>query len=295
MLDPRTCSCVDEADCTDHAISLCVDNAPMSMVKYNYDTQDGMDNDAHECCCGLPMRALPDGSYPERNCALAVKCLPTLDNLLLDRNGNGQARDDDIIGDSFPLPYPDPAPALPPGDCVYVCPGTGEDVSIRWKTGCFAPDVMITMSDGSMRRADQIRPGDLLFSPHLKGAIAVRSVVAGPEALPMYRIATSHETIEVTTWHPLFTPAGLVAAKDLKPGDQLLTASGDAEEIITIERPVLPESKNVWNFEVDVDSPDPRAHTLIANGVVSGDLALQRELQGESGKESGAGGLRDER
>ena len=53
--------------------------------------------------------------------------------------------------------------------------------------GCFAPGVKITMADGSLRKIEDVRAGDMVRNAKTGAPVKVRQVIEGPEALPLIR------------------------------------------------------------------------------------------------------------
>lgn len=89
-------------------------------------------------------------------------------------------------------------------------------VSVRKGSAkCLSPDVELTLEDGSRRRADALRPGDMVLS-HRDGKSLFRRVIA-VEVQPssaMYRVQTSSgRDIEVSAGHPF-----LVSGTQWRPG-----------------------------------------------------------------------------
>lgn len=95
---------------------------------------------------------------------------------------------------------------------------------------CLAPETSMSMADGSMKRADEISPGDLVigwdeeldtFRP-----AAVRAVWDNG-IQPVWTVVTreGHE-VRTTDEHPFWTQRGWVFAKNLEPGDAVKVAFG---------------------------------------------------------------------
>jgi hypothetical protein len=154
--------------------------------------------------------------------------------------------------------------------------------------GCFAPDTPIRLADGSSLPAKQIRRGMWLWNPTTHQPAQVKKVVAGPEKIPLYEIFYERGKLRVTATHPVMTPNGLRQAKELRAKiDSIYTDDGRAFPITEIRPFNLAPTENVWNFELAGDESDWKAHMVLANGVVSGDLVLQNQREKKPGNGEG--------
>ena len=86
---------------------------------------------------------------------------------------------------------------------------------------CCTLDSMINVSDGSYRRARDIRPGD-----RVPGGVVAASESNGTK--PVYRVGTSWgQTLELTENHPVWVEgSGWTEVQDLKEGDKLQVLTG---------------------------------------------------------------------
>lgn len=139
--------------------------------------------------------------------------------------------------------------------------------------GCFAPETQITMADGSRLPINEVRIGDEVMSAAGR-PVAVKTVIAGPEAKPMYRVGFAGRTVKVTEEHPFQTKDGLKKAHDLAVGDEVLDVDGSYAPLQVLDLVPADDEQMVWNVLLDGDS-DPQTHMLIGDGIVSGDLFLQ--------------------
>lgn len=155
--------------------------------------------------------------------------------------------------------------------------------------GCFARGTLISVRDlvngGTRREAiEKVVANPKLFevwsleegstvSKQTFGSRAIRMVIAGPERKPMVNLMTSDgSSISVTSRHPMILDSGeMVAAEDLKVGDLLAKFDGTKAEITNIERSLTDD--DVFNLLLDVDSPI--SHSIIAEGLVTGDQYWQ--------------------
>jgi len=150
-----------------------------------------------------------------------------------------------------------------------------KQIKIR-DAGCFTPDTQIKMANGSLKLASDIHENDYVFNPHYRTGIRVRKVVKGPEKKSLYEVKTSEGKVEVTEDHPFLTGRGWVQAMSLKKGDKLL-GNGKPKAVGQVKKLKYQGPQDVWNFELD--SEDPMAHVVIANGIPTGDLVTQLELK----------------
>ena len=142
--------------------------------------------------------------------------------------------------------------------------------------GCFVGQTQIQMGDGSLKRADAIRPGDMVFSPIIGRAVKVNRVTAGPEVADLINVSVEGRTVQVSQEHPFMTPVGPVAANNLHNGDTILDVDGQYRAISAIRLEKHAEPVVVWNYVLDGGSND-KAHLLVGGGLVSGDLVLQSQ------------------
>ncbi|MBC7658756.1 MAG: hypothetical protein H7249_03525 [Chitinophagaceae bacterium] len=151
------------------------------------------------------------------------------------------------------------------------------------KCGCFAADTRIQMANGELKPASEIRQGDLVWNPKSHKSQAVKEVIAGPEKIPMIEVKTASRSLTITNGHPFLTKKGLIQAKTLRMGDILI--DGSEETVVTSVTPVShyngEQEPEVWNFVLE-GSDDADDHYVNANGVMTGDLFLQRELAQEA-------------
>lgn len=146
-------------------------------------------------------------------------------------------------------------------------------IDILW--GCFAKDVRITMADGSVKTAEQIRAGDMVSTKE-NGAQRVTEVVTGQEERLVYIETSRGDRIRVSGEHPVLSDTGLVRADELTAGTILVTESGLAsiESLYYVEY-----GDRVYNFSLEKES------TLLANGFYAGDFAAQNRRSRPTEKE----------
>lgn len=93
---------------------------------------------------------------------------------------------------------------------------------------CLAPETPVSMADGSLRPAVDVRPGDeVLAWDEQAERLIPRKVkhVWDNGIVPVWRITTkAGREIGVTEEHPFLTHRGWVLARDLRPGDKVRVA-----------------------------------------------------------------------
>lgn len=141
--------------------------------------------------------------------------------------------------------------------------------------GCFAKGTKIQMSDDTDRAIESLIPGEWVkLASGQKSKI--EKVVVGPEAKPMVIVTTSSKNkVEMTSLHPVETSNGLKTAEQLSTSDQLRLKDGSWVSIQKIERKKT--KHDVYNIELK--GSDIQSHLIISNGIVTGDLYLQKKLQ----------------
>lgn len=152
--------------------------------------------------------------------------------------------------------------------------------------GCFVRGTEIRLPEARASRIEDLVPG--LSTVLRADGAAVRTVTgrAGPETPPVFFVtASSGDVLGVTEHHPMVVRRRgaivVVAARDLALGDLLLRLAPDDERPVTtrvarIERRIVGDL--VYNFEVE-GSADVDSHLVVASNLVTGDLALQAEIE----------------
>lgn len=137
--------------------------------------------------------------------------------------------------------------------------------NILFYWGCLEENTEITMADGSHRRIKDIRIGEKVLGTD-REACEVRDVIRGTEDMLICLSLESGKEIFLTHDHPFKTKNGIVAAIDLKFGDEILTESG--YETIEGARPVY-GSFSVCSLDI---SP---SDFIWGNGIAVGDYDAQ--------------------
>lgn len=155
---------------------------------------------------------------------------------------------------------------------------------IRGACGCFATGTRIRLEDGSEKAIDQLQGTERVWNPVTKAGQAIRHMTRGPEKLPLFRIESQGRNVLVTGTHPFVTRKGIVPAFQLEEGNEIQSVAGAWERVdaIRMEEPT-DDPPIVWNLELEGPNDDADSHFVEANGLVTGDLLLQTQLQGNSG------------
>jgi hypothetical protein len=180
-------------------------------------------------------------------------------------------------------------------ECEYKHDRQDCDFCRRWM-GCFDPNTNIVMGDKSTKMAVDIKEGDLVWNPIAERAARVTKRVAGPEELAMIEFGYGDKLVKVTQDHPvvvqkLAVEASLLSdtlnmssaytvkqARDLSKDDSVLGSDGQYHRIDVLRQLPLKANQAVINFELEGGSNDIRDHAVVANGIISGDLAVQNTL-----------------
>jgi hypothetical protein len=85
---------------------------------------------------------------------------------------------------------------------------------------CFPPDAMVMLADGTEKRIDQVKEGELVASR--KGNCLVSQVFRRRTEEALYRVSVAGRVLELTGDHPVLTARGWLVARDLRVGDQVV-------------------------------------------------------------------------
>ena len=159
------------------------------------------------------------------------------------------------------------------------CERSGGPVGERGLDGCFDPETMIQMANGSQVAIKNIRSGDKVFNPTTKSLMTVAQMIKGPEEKPLYLVEHKNGSTLVTSKHPFLLKSGqVILASSLKAGDFVQDANGDWMTLTKVEKQAVKKGQEVWNFTFKTKSTDPKDHIVVADGVAAGDLWLQRQM-----------------
>lgn len=144
--------------------------------------------------------------------------------------------------------------------------------------GCFDPETDITLANKTSKKVKDISVGDEVWNPVTKRTARVKDILESVEKQGMVVIEAGALNLKVTQGHPVLVASkGNVVASTLKVGDHLVTADGQEVAITKVETLPPNSSQRVVNFTLEGgESFDD--HMLIANGLMSGDLFVQKQL-----------------
>lgn len=155
---------------------------------------------------------------------------------------------------------------------------------IKLGYSCLAKGTMITMADGKQIAIENIQSGDLVLGalanqPGSAESMEVVDVSVGVEAIEMYRVTTGDDSILMTETHPVSTTnKGIVWAKELEPGDRILTEEGS---VVITQIETESYKDKIYNLKL---APQEKSRLstmgkadfgMFANGMLVGDLSTQ--------------------
>ena len=148
----------------------------------------------------------------------------------------------------------------------------------RLGVGCFDPSTRILMSDGEYKEIKDIQLSESVLNPLTNNPMKIKHLIKGPEGIPMYEFKVGDKSIKVTETHPMYTQRGLLKAKDVTQDDLLILDDQKSYPITLISILPVKEGQEVYNIEIDTDSLDASDRMLSADGIVTGDYAIQKNI-----------------
>lgn len=124
---------------------------------------------------------------------------------------------------------------------------------------CFGAGTLVATADGP-RAIETLEVGDLVWAEDERtGELALRRIArtfvtqdSGVVEVSVSDVAEGAiESIEATPGHPFWTLRGWVGARDLRPGDRLLTRAQDWRKVAGVR--LLDGTQTVYNLEVEDD------------------------------------------
>ncbi|MGI0115357.1 Hint domain-containing protein [Zooshikella sp. RANM57] len=144
---------------------------------------------------------------------------------------------------------------------------------------CMAKGTQITMADGSQKPIEQVMIGDQVQANGL--IMKVEDTSIGNEVLPMIRINTNDgKSVLLTETHPVLTKnRGIIWAKEVRQGDQLMTKQGTTPVIKIAEENYNDTVHNLKLAKIEgsktVLTADAKA--VFANGLLVGGISMQAD------------------
>lgn len=133
------------------------------------------------------------------------------------------------------------------------------------------------MADGTTKEIKSISAGELVADGR-GGTSKVRFALESVELEPILAISIEGRTVQVSQKHPFPTRGGFKAASSLVEGEEILKLDGSYGSITKIESLPIDPSQQVVNIQIDTPSERFEDHMVVADGVVTGDLFVQRAL-----------------
>ena len=130
---------------------------------------------------------------------------------------------------------------------------------------------------------EDVRAGDLLWNPALKRGFKVKTVSQGPEKKDLVVVQAGGRTLRMSSEHPVVTANRFKQAQSLVLGDSLRDESGKEVTVNAITMEPVSAGLTVINFILE-RSGSEHDGLLIADGLLVGDLTIQRGLAGDVGK-----------
>lgn len=155
---------------------------------------------------------------------------------------------------------------------------------VRSFGGCFPPGVRVVLGDGSSTKSvEDVRAGDMLWNPVIKKGFRVKTISQGPEKKDLIVVHAGGVTLRMTSEHPVVTLKGLKQAGQLVRGDILRDASGKDAVIDAITLEPVSAGLTVINFILEGGGSEHDG-LLVADGLMVGDLTIQRRLAADAKK-----------
>ena len=138
----------------------------------------------------------------------------------------------------------------------------------------FDPNALITLEDGSVKAARDLRATDILLGRSGK-RITINQIFESAEERPLYRIAAGSHSVTVTEKHVVWTTNGLRQAKELRKGDRVIVRDGSVQPLSRVERLPVKLNQKAIGIWVDGDSEEDRL--MFGGGILVGDYGLEKE------------------
>lgn len=149
--------------------------------------------------------------------------------------------------------------------------------SLQFYWGCLAAETPITLADGSLKTARDVRIGDQVRGRDGQ-PLTVYGVKTGVERKPMIAIETvSGNRLLTTDGHPILTEAGVKAARSIERHDRIAEAEGFSEVLDVSE---VSYDGVVYNLMLrDAAGELPDQAVFLASGMFVGDNAMQTRVE----------------
>lgn len=153
-------------------------------------------------------------------------------------------------------------------------------VEIQW--GCVLEGTMVKLANASVSEApiESLRPGNIIATKD-GGRLRVRSTLKGTDK-EFVRIGAGKDTVMLTPDHPVRTHRGMVAASQVKVGDQVYDKRGQAVRVNEASKHNFEAARTVYNLVLETedrtDIANPEDAVFVAGGIQIGDNAMQGQI-----------------
>jgi hypothetical protein len=159
-----------------------------------------------------------------------------------------------------------------------VIAGNSPRYTKRSLDGCFAPETKITTAQGE-QKISELDIGALVLNPLSGKYLPVAEITVGVEEKPLIELGYDAKTVQVTSEHPFMTERGLKQAQEITKLDRIVTATGSFAQVQTLKVLAPKDQQTVYNIRLLASHErEQGAQYVQANGIVTGDLGLQRDL-----------------
>ncbi|HZW24606.1 MAG TPA: Hint domain-containing protein [Gallionella sp.] len=147
--------------------------------------------------------------------------------------------------------------------------------------GCLAKGTQITLRDGTEAPIEDFKGGNTEYvrSGRDGKSRGVLGNTRGTERIPIVYIEDkAGRRLLLTEGHPVVTAKGVIVAKDLKVGDEVITASGPSALVRVGREQYDGEVRNLKLDGSDSEALDGET-TMFANGILVGDAQMQKQMK----------------
>lgn len=226
------------------------------------------------CTCANSVIPQPYDRWAPINAAFVANGFPASDCFLVDDQGTSHCPGE--TGSHVIVVAPSWNPCT--GRCELDLDHQVSDHDDHCEWGCFALETPIRKADGTTVEARSVRRGDALWNPKTRRTATVDEVVVGGSLEPVVVVRFATTELRVTALHPFPTARGLLMARQLRVGDRIGNPDGGWTRVTGLSTSSIEDGRSVANFVVNAGSERDADHFVVAGGVVTGDLYLQRKL-----------------
>lgn len=175
----------------------------------------------------------------------------------------------------------------------------------RRTKSCFPPETKIQMGNGTTKQIEDVRTGDKVWNPVKGREMTVGRMLRGPEKIPLVEIRYGTTVVHVTQKHPMVVEKAnletafvrtslriqenqitsndfsVKRADSVSTQDRVLGADGKFHRVESVKLLPVVEGQIVYNFEVVTESNDVSERMIAADGMVTGDVVVQADLNGD--------------